>query len=122
MYSAQELAIAIKQRAKETDKVIKDMLVACSLNNNAMSGLYHDKSIAFDSLAKIADYLDCSVDYLLGRTDNPTIQTNIDIHNNHTQNPQINVLINTFNELDPLSQAKLLVYADELKRQSPENK
>ena len=24
-----------------------------------------------DTLAKIADYLDCSVDYLLGRTDNP---------------------------------------------------
>ena len=24
-----------------------------------------------DSIAKIADYLDCSVDYLLGRTDNP---------------------------------------------------
>ena len=27
--------------------------------------------IAADSLAKIADYLDCSVDYLLGRTDDP---------------------------------------------------
>lgn len=24
-----------------------------------------------ENLAKIADYLDCSVDYLLGRTDNP---------------------------------------------------
>ncbi len=24
-----------------------------------------------DILSKIADYLDCSVDYLLGRTDNP---------------------------------------------------
>ena len=24
-----------------------------------------------ETLAKIADYLDCSVDYLLGRTDNP---------------------------------------------------
>lgn len=115
MYSAQELAIAIKQRAKETDKVIKDMLVACSLNTNTMSGLYHDKAIAFDSLAKIADYLDCSVDYLLGRTNNPTIQTNIDIHNNHTQNPQINILLEIFDKLDPIDQAKLLVYADELK-------
>lgn len=26
-----------------------------------------------DTLAKIADYLNCSVDYLLGRTDNPEI-------------------------------------------------
>lgn len=42
----------------------------CELGSNAMSGMYHGKAIAFDSLAKIADYLDCSVDYLLGRTDN----------------------------------------------------
>lgn len=49
------------------------MLVACDLGSNTMSALYHGKSIAFDSLAKIADYLDCSVDYLLGRTDNPEI-------------------------------------------------
>ena len=26
-----------------------------------------------ENLVKIADYLDCSVDYLLGRTDNPEI-------------------------------------------------
>ncbi len=26
-----------------------------------------------EALAKIADYLDCSVDYLLGRTDNPEV-------------------------------------------------
>lgn len=49
------------------------MLVACDLGSNTMSALYHGKSIAFDSLVKIADYLDCSVDYLLGRTDNPEI-------------------------------------------------
>lgn len=29
--------------------------------------------ISSKNLAKIADYLDCSVDYLLGRTDNPKI-------------------------------------------------
>lgn len=115
MYSAQELAVAIKQRAKDTDKIIKDMLVACSLNNNTMSGLYHDKAIAFDSLAKIADYLDCSVDYLLGRTDSPTIQGTSKTHDNSAQNPQSNILLDIFDELDPASQAKLLVYAGELK-------
>lgn len=26
-----------------------------------------------EALSKIADYLDCSVDYLLGRTDNPEV-------------------------------------------------
>jgi len=29
--------------------------------------------IASSNLVRIADYLDCSVDYLLGRTDNPEV-------------------------------------------------
>ena len=73
MYTSQDLAIRIKAIAKERNTVIKDRLAELSLGSNTMSALYHGKSIAFDSLAKIADYLDCSVDYLLGRTDNPNI-------------------------------------------------
>lgn len=73
LYSSHNLAICIKKCAKEKKIVIKDMLIACNLGSNTMSALYHGKSIAFDSLARIADYLDCSVDYLLGRTDNPEI-------------------------------------------------
>ena len=36
---------------------------------------YHrgDKIPTVNNLVKIADYLDCSVDYLLGRTDNPEV-------------------------------------------------
>lgn len=71
MYDSHNLAIRIKTVAKERKKVIKDMLITCELGSNTMSGMYHGKSLAFDSLAKIADYLDCSVDYLIGRTDNP---------------------------------------------------
>ena len=32
--------------------------------------MLHGKAIAFDSLAKIADCLNCSVDFLLGRKEN----------------------------------------------------
>lgn len=71
MYESQNLAIKIKSVAKERKKIIKDMLVDCELGSNTMSGMYHGNSLAFDSLAKIADYLDCSIDYLVGRTDNP---------------------------------------------------
>ena len=73
MYTSHNLAIKIKETAKIKNIVIKQMLIDCELGSNTMSALYHGKSIAFDSLAKIADYLDCSVDYLLGRTDNPEI-------------------------------------------------
>ena len=36
---------------------------------------YHrgDKIPTVNNLVKIAEYLDCSVDYLLGRTDNPEV-------------------------------------------------
>lgn len=73
LYTSHNLAILIKSRAKTQKVIIKDMLTDCDLGSNTMSALYHGKSIAFDSLAKIADYLDCSVDYLLGRTDNPQV-------------------------------------------------
>ena len=71
MYNSHDLAISIKAVAKEKNKVIKEMLKTCELSSNTMSSLYHGKSIAFDSVAKIADYLEVSVDYLLGRTDEP---------------------------------------------------
>lgn len=44
------LSLPSKWRAKPTSKVSSDILVA------------------------IADYLDCSVDYLLGRTEDPTLK------------------------------------------------
>ena len=73
MYDSHNIATSIKAPAKEKNIIIKQMLSDCELGSNTMSAMYHGKSIASDSLAKIADYLDCSVDYLLGRTDNPEI-------------------------------------------------
>ncbi len=69
LYNSSDVANRIKSYAKYKNVVLKDMLIKCDLGSNTMSALYHGKCIAFDSLAKIADYLDCSVDYLLGRTD-----------------------------------------------------
>ena len=73
LYSPLKLALNIKKRAKETKITIKQMLNDLGFGTNVMQGLYDEKAIAFDRLARIADYLDCSVDYLLGRTDVPEI-------------------------------------------------
>lgn len=94
MYTSQDLAIRIKAIAKEKNTVIKDMLAELSLGSNTMSALYHGKSIAFDSLAKIADYLDCSVDYLLGRVDTPNGTYSINNHNTTVNGTQANVINN----------------------------
>ena len=73
LYKSLNIAEMIKSRAKEKNISLKTMLSDLSLGSNTMSNMRHDRMIAADSLARIADYLGCSVDYLLGRTDNPEI-------------------------------------------------
>ena len=73
LYNSPNVANNIKIYAKSKGISLKQLLADCGLGSNTFSHMLHGKSIAFDSLAKIADYLDCSVDYLLGRTDNPEI-------------------------------------------------
>lgn len=67
LYNSPFVANNIKMRAKFKKVAIKEMLADLELGSNTMSHMLHGKSMAFDSLARIADYLDCSVDYLLGR-------------------------------------------------------
>ncbi len=71
MYITQDIASRIKSRAKFQKIIMKNMLTDCDMNINAISEFSKGKQLSCISLARIADYLDCSVDYLLGRTDNP---------------------------------------------------
>lgn len=73
MYITQEIAGRIKTLAKKKGIIIKDLLSACGMNINAISEFSKGKQMSCIGLARIADYLDCSVDYLLGRTDNPEV-------------------------------------------------
>ena len=66
MFDHKIVAQRIRDRAKSQNIVIKDMLSSCGISVNTLSSLNHGKAIAYDSLAKIAQYLECSVDYLLG--------------------------------------------------------
>ena len=78
MYISQEIANRIKTRAKEMNVNIGDMLTSCELGINTVSKLAKGTDILTRNFAKIADYLDCSVDYLLGRTDDPCISSQSD--------------------------------------------
>ena len=73
MYNSNNLATRIKNRAKEQSVLLRDMLDACDLNINSLSQMTDKKGLSSFALARIADYLDCSVDYLLGRTDVPEV-------------------------------------------------
>ena len=75
MYNQQELALKVKQTAKERKISLKTLLEKCDLNINYISDLSKGNQALVSNIYKIADYLDVSVDYLLGRTDNPMISS-----------------------------------------------
>ena len=68
----QQIAERIKIKCKEQGTSVTLLLATCSISKSFIYDLERrDKSPSADKLTQIANYLDCSVDYLLGRTDNP---------------------------------------------------
>ncbi len=68
----------IAKRIKETAKIQKlntgEVLSECGLGKNALSNMQSGGFFPrLENIVKIADHLNCSVDYLLGRTDIPSI-------------------------------------------------
>lgn len=54
-------------------RIAKETGISQGLMNEYKSG---KKQPTLQNITKIANYLDCSVDYLLGRTDNPNSHKN----------------------------------------------
>ncbi|WP_304583702.1 helix-turn-helix domain-containing protein [Acutalibacter muris] len=73
MYNSQEIADRIKSTAKSKGLPLKTILSECGMGVNAVSQMAKGKDMLTKNMASIADYLNCSVDYLLGRTDIPLI-------------------------------------------------
>ena len=69
MYDSAKIAETIKKESKSKGIQIKDMLADLDSNKNTLSNMYNGSMLKGDSLARIADYLGCSVDYLLGRAE-----------------------------------------------------
>ena len=81
MENRQLVAERIKLEAKKHGISVKHLLEECELGVNTVGKLAKGTDITSQNLAKIADYLEVSVDYLLGRDvpyDNrPEFSTNI---------------------------------------------
>ncbi len=68
------IAATIKQLCKKNNISISTLLNECNLTKSFIYDLEkRSASPSCEKITKIADYLDCSVDFLLGRTDNPEI-------------------------------------------------
>lgn len=72
MNSPQEISSIIKKIVSEKPFTMSKMLSDIGLGRNTISHMDNGSMLKADSLAKIADYLNVSTDYLLGTT--PTVQ------------------------------------------------
>ena len=67
MYNSKEIAGRIKFMVKQRGRSLGEVLATCELGINTVSNISKGKDILTLNFARIADCLDCSVDYLLGR-------------------------------------------------------
>ena len=94
-----QTSIIIKELCKERNVSVSKMLVETSIRKSLIYDMEkRDYTPSAEILEKIADYLNCSVDYLLGRTDNPSATggayINGDNNNNGQQAINGNVTVN----------------------------
>ncbi len=73
MYNAQFTADIIKKMLVDKHETAKNMCQNCKLGVNTLSNIRRGDIKSIETFYIIADYLDCSVDYLLGRTDIPEV-------------------------------------------------
>lgn len=134
MVVSSNIAENIKRVSDQKGIIPSKMLSDCRLSKNLFSTMSSNGYFPrLDNLVKIADYLDCSIDYLVNRTDNPdshkstvSIGGNVEngggnvaigAHNTINAAPvneQETALLDRYRALDPIQKAKLLLYADEL--------
>lgn len=69
MYNAQNTADIIKKLLIDKKVTAKQMAIDCKIGVNSLSNIRRGDIKSVDTFYILADYLDVSVDYLLGRTD-----------------------------------------------------
>lgn len=70
MYKSSDVADRLRSMAKIRGVTMKDALKDAGLSFNIMTGMRTSMPKA-DTIAKLADVLDCSIDYLMGRSPQP---------------------------------------------------
>lgn len=104
MYITQEIANRIRLSLKPQHKTAKDMLSSLKLGINTISEFSKGKELSCISLARIADYLNVSVDYLLGRTDTPELGIVTGLSSQEER------LIEAFRSADDLGKLKIIQF------------
>ena len=95
-YDTKDIKSLILREFKARNLSIRPTLTMIGISKNTLDNANTSMPKA-DTLAKIADYLNCSVDYLLGRTPCPDINISGNTQNNINGNN--NISINNNDEL-----------------------
>lgn len=69
MYTSEELTQRIRSAAEEKGINLKELALRSGLSINALYQIRGKQGLSCFNLAKLADELGCSTDYLLGRSD-----------------------------------------------------
>lgn len=84
--------------------ITKLAMNSCITDSSVNAYLNGQKIPSLTTLVSIANYLNCNIDFLLGRTDNPVP---IDKLNKISSDPELSVLINNITSL-PMNKQKLV--------------
>jgi transcriptional regulator with XRE-family HTH domain len=100
MLNSQLIVQRIKQKIQENKSSVKQLCDDLEIGINTLSRLSKGQEMSYQRLAQIADYLDCSVDYLLGR-EKPR-----DVYSFAEE-----TLITAFRKLSPTEQGQVIGFA-----------
>ena len=73
MFTPPEVAKRISETAEAAGISVRALLIQAGLGKNTMSNMRNGSALQYDSLAKVASILGCSMDYLVGFTDSLNI-------------------------------------------------
>ena len=104
MIYSQETVQRIKLVAKEKNITIKQLLEVCGLGKNTIAKMTSGNDIQTHNFAKIADCLECSVDYLLCRTEEKELSNGLSEYEIR--------LLNIYRSLSPQGQEYIQQTAD----------
>lgn len=122
IYNTQNIVARIETacNTRRGTRKIAELLRECNLPTSTIDNIKRGSAPAVDKIAIIADALSCSVDYLLGRTDQMKVNhgsdTSVSIGSNNTAETNINIslskddadILKLIHRLDLIERSKLI--------------
>jgi transcriptional regulator with XRE-family HTH domain len=102
MHTSLELSKLITRITKEKNVTIDGILRKCGLKSSLISNMKAGSMPAADKLAIIADYLNTTIGYLLGKTDDPSLPGSAD------EGPEVKYIRRNYNLMSQPERDKMM--------------